>query len=62
MVGLLKGMRDAGKTIFVVTHQAALLEGTADEFVWMESGQITDRTNHLARGHLASNDDGAVEP
>ncbi len=26
MVGLLKGMRDAGKTIFVVTHQALLLE------------------------------------
>ena len=27
MVGLLADMRDAGKTIFVVTHQAALLEG-----------------------------------
>lgn len=45
MVGLLKGMRDSGKTIFVVTHQAALLEGAADEFVWMEEGQIVDRTN-----------------
>ena len=33
MVGLLRGMRDAGKTIFVVTHQAALLETVADEFV-----------------------------
>jgi ABC-type multidrug transport system ATPase subunit len=49
MVGLLKNMRDAGKTIFVVTHQAALLEGVADEFVWMQAGQIVDRTNHLAR-------------
>ena len=39
MVGLLKGMRDAGKTIFVVTHQALLLEGVADEFVWMEAGR-----------------------
>ena len=48
MVGLLKGMRDAGKTVFVVTHQAALLEGVADEFVWMQSGQIVDRTSHLA--------------
>jgi ABC-type multidrug transport system ATPase subunit len=48
MVGLLKGMRDAGKTIFVVTHQAALLEGSADEFVWMQAGQIVDRTHHLA--------------
>jgi ABC-type multidrug transport system ATPase subunit len=49
MVSLLKSMRDAGKTIFVVTHQAALLEGVADEFVWMQAGQIVDRTNHLAR-------------
>ena len=44
MVGLLKGMRDAGKTIFVVTHQAALLDGVADEFVWMQAGRIVDRT------------------
>ena len=44
MVGLLQGMRDAGKTVFVVTHQAALLEGVADEFVWMQAGQIVDRT------------------
>src|SRR5580704_3499457 len=49
MVGLLKGMRDAGKTIFVVTHQAALLEGVADEFLWMQAGQIIDRTRHLTR-------------
>ena len=42
MVGLLKGMRDAGKTIFVVTHQALLLEGVADEFVWMQAGQIVE--------------------
>ena len=48
MVGLLAGMRDAGKTIFVVTHQAALLEGVADEFVWMQAGQIVDRTRSLA--------------
>ena len=48
MVGLLKGMCDAGKTIFVVTHQALLLEGVADEFVWMEAGQIADRTASVA--------------
>lgn len=47
MVGLLKNMRDAGKTVFVVTHQAALLEGVADEFIWMQAGQIVDRTNKL---------------
>ena len=47
MVGLLAQMRDAGKTVFVVTHQAALLESVADEFVWMENGQITRRTREL---------------
>jgi len=50
MVGLLKGIRDAGKTIFVVTHQALLLEGVADDFVWMRAGQIIDRTKTLAGG------------
>jgi len=47
MVALLAQMRSAGKTIFVVTHQASLLEGTADEFVWMEAGQITNRNREL---------------
>jgi len=47
MVGLLRGMRDAGKTIFVVTHQAPLVEGVADEFVWMQAGQIVDRSDRL---------------
>ncbi len=49
MVGLLKTMREAGKTIFVVTHQAALLDGVADEFIWMEAGQIVDRTAKAQR-------------
>ncbi len=48
MVGLLESMRDAGETIFVVTHQGALLEGVADEFVWMQAGLIVNRTRHLA--------------
>ena len=52
MVGLLKGMRDAGKTVFVITHQAALLEGVADEFVWMQAGQIVDRTSSIERAGL----------
>jgi ABC-type multidrug transport system ATPase subunit len=47
MVSLLTGLRDAGKTIFVVTHQASLLEGAADEFVWMEAGQIVSRASDL---------------
>jgi ABC-type multidrug transport system ATPase subunit len=49
MVRLLAGTRDQGKTIFVVTHQAALLVGAADEFVWMESGKIVARTRELKR-------------
>ena len=47
MVSLLAQMRERGKTIFVVTHQASLLEGAADEFVWMEAGQIVRRTHEL---------------
>lgn len=47
MVHLLAQMRDSGKTIFVVTHQASLLEGAADEFVWMEAGQIVRRTREF---------------
>ncbi len=47
MVHLLSSMRDQGKTVFVVTHQAALLEDAADEFVWMEAGQIVRRTREL---------------
>jgi ABC-type multidrug transport system ATPase subunit len=47
MVSLLAQMRDAGKTIFVVTHQATLLAGAADEFVKMEAGKIVRRTPEL---------------
>jgi len=47
MVRLLTHIRDAGKTIFVVTHQAALLEGAADEFVWMQDGLIIGRIHGL---------------
>jgi ABC-type multidrug transport system ATPase subunit len=47
IVGLLKEMRDAGKTIFLVTHQASLLEAVADEFVWMQNGQIVERADSL---------------
>jgi ABC-type multidrug transport system ATPase subunit len=50
MVGLLKNMRDAGKSIFVVTHQAALLEGVADQFIWMQAGQIVNRTAEITAG------------
>jgi len=47
MVILLAQLRDQHKTVFVVTHQGALLENVADEFVWMEAGEIVSRTAHL---------------
>ena len=47
MVHVLAQIRDRGKTIFIVTHQAALLEAVADEFVCMAAGQIGARTREL---------------
>jgi len=47
MVQLLSRMRDAGKTIFVVTHQARLLAQAADEFVWIHCGSIESRVTTL---------------
>jgi ABC-type multidrug transport system ATPase subunit len=47
MAGLLRQLRDGGKTILVVTHQAGLLREVADEFVWMEAGQIVNRTREF---------------
>ena len=44
MAELLGTMRDEGKTLFLVTHQASLLDGIADDFVVMKSGQIVSRT------------------
>ena len=43
MARLLGEMRDAGKTVFVVTHQPALLECVADESVTMNAGEIVSR-------------------
>src|SRR5260370_27539371 len=48
MVTLLTRMRDAGKTILLVTHQASLLEGAANKFVWMRAGQVVECTNRLS--------------
>jgi energy-coupling factor transport system ATP-binding protein len=43
MARLLGQMRDAGRTIFLVTHQPALLENIADESVMMSAGEIVSR-------------------
>jgi ABC-type multidrug transport system ATPase subunit len=50
MAGLLAQMRDHGKTLLVVTHQPAILESVADEFVWMQAGNIVNRTSTLRAG------------
>jgi ABC-type multidrug transport system ATPase subunit len=52
MVKLLAETRATGKTIFIVTHQASLLEGVADEFVWMQAGKIAGRTAGLTPPEL----------
>lgn len=51
MVRLLSHLRDAGKTIFVVTHQPTLLDGVADESVIMSAGQIVARERGIAAGY-----------
>ena len=47
MAALLAGLRQAGKTLLVVTHQGSLLQSIAGEFIWMESGQIVRRSSTL---------------
>ena len=58
MVQLLARTRDRGTTVFVVTHQASLLEHAADEFVWMEYGQIVERTRELKRPETSTTSSG----
>lgn len=43
IAALLGGLRDGGKTLLVVTHQADLLQGLADEEIWMADGNIVTR-------------------
>jgi ABC-type multidrug transport system ATPase subunit len=50
MAAVLGRVRDQGKTIFVVTHQAALMESVADEFVHMAAGLIVRREEVLRSG------------
>jgi ABC-type multidrug transport system ATPase subunit len=40
---LLAGLRDAGATLIVITHQAEALAGIADEWITMHSGAIVRR-------------------
>jgi ABC-type multidrug transport system ATPase subunit len=54
MARLLGQMRDGGRTIFLVTHQPALLESIADESVWMSAGQIVKRDKGVSAEAVAS--------
>ncbi len=44
MAEVLGRLRDSGKTILLITHQAAVMEKVADEFVHMTAGQIVSTT------------------
>jgi ABC-type multidrug transport system ATPase subunit len=45
MAAILGRLRDAGKTILVITHQAAVMQDVADAFVHMSAGQIVSTTS-----------------
>lgn len=47
MASLLGKLRDGGKTIFVVTHQAEILRAIADESITLEGGRIVERTARM---------------
>jgi ABC-type multidrug transport system ATPase subunit len=43
MAALLGQMRNAGRTLFVVTHQPSVLANVADEYITMNAGEIISR-------------------
>ena len=44
MAAILGRLRDSGKTILVITHQATVMQDAADAFVHMSAGQIVSTT------------------
>ena len=44
MAALLGQMRNAGRTLFVVTHQPSVLANVADEYITMNAGEILTRS------------------
>ena len=62
MAALLGRLRDAGRTIFVVTHQPSILEGIADEFVRMSEGRIVARTRLLGETGIGKHPTEAIAP
>jgi ABC-type multidrug transport system ATPase subunit len=53
MVSFLQSLRQAGKTIFVVTHQPSLLREAADESVLLQAGEIVLRRPGLPAAMLS---------
>ncbi len=53
MSRLLGEMRDRGKTILVVTHQATHVAEVADESVWMSAGKITAHESGIRAAEMA---------
>lgn len=51
---LVAEMRDRGKTILVVTHQAAHLADVADESLWMAAGRIAAWERGIAAAERAA--------
>ena len=47
MATVLGRLRDSGKTILLITHQAAVMEKVADEFVTMSAGQIVASSSRV---------------
>ena len=55
IAGLLLQMRNAGKCVVVVTHQASLLQGVADESLLITRGQLVTRAPGIAAVQSAAN-------
>jgi ABC-type multidrug transport system ATPase subunit len=49
MAELLAKLRDSGKTIFVITHQAEILAAIADETITLSGGELVTRTTRYQR-------------
>ncbi len=53
MAELLARLRDSGKTIFVITHQAEILSALADETLTLKDGQLIERRPGVSREQAA---------
>jgi ABC-type multidrug transport system ATPase subunit len=53
MARLLGAMRDQGKTIFVVTHQAPVMQPVCDECVVITNGRLTQRERGIPKALLS---------